>query len=315
MTWTSLQFAVDGKAAEAWADALLEAGAIAVDVVDADAGTERETPQFGEPGLANHQADNEFGAGVWQHNLLTALFAEGVDVAALIAQLSSQLGYAIPVVYQLAHLDDEDWVRKTQAQFHPIQISKCLWILPSWHEPPDHAAINLIVDPGLAFGTGSHATTHLCLAWLDDHIDAKAQPSVLDYGCGSGILAIAAKCLGAGKVVGTDIDPQALISATANAKTNHADCVFVNIDQLDDAAEVQPTQFDVVVANILTNPLMVLAPLLAARVVANGRIVLSGVLVEQADEVIAVYRQWFPDMRCFAQRDGWALLSGSRIKH
>ena len=295
MAWTSLQFTVAGAEAEGWADALLEAGAVSVDVTDAAAGTALEVPQFGEP--------NEFAPGVWSQNHLTALFDEGADAPAIIAAIAADQGWRAPVVYTLSRVEEQDWVRLTQAQFEPIRISARLWILPSWHVAPDPEAINLVVDPGLAFGTGSHPTTRLCLQWLEAHL--QGGETVLDYGCGSGILGIAAMRLGAATVTGTDLDPQALIASTANAAINRVVCTFVEPDALPAGT------FDVVVANILTNPLRVLAPALAGRVRPGGRIVLSGILVDQAEAVIDAYRRWF-NIGVWQTDDGWAALGGTR---
>lgn len=295
MAWTSLRFTVEGTAAEAWADALIEAGALSVDVTDAAAGTAEEQAQFGEPG--------EFEPGVWRSNVLGALFDAGTDVPALLAATAADHGWPAPVVYTLERIEEQDWVRQTQSQFAPIRVSSRLWILPSWHEAPDPAAVNLVVDPGLAFGTGSHPTTRLCLQWLDAHLPPGAE--VLDYGCGSGILSIAASRLGAGSVTGIDVDPQAITASRANADVNGAACVFGLPDSLG------PGRFDVVVANILTNPLRMLAPALAARVRTGGAIVLSGILESQADEVIAAYSGWF-NIGTWRTDEGWVALAGTR---
>jgi ribosomal protein L11 methyltransferase len=295
VAWTSLSFTVAGPEAEAWCDALLEAGALSVDVLDAAAGTRDEVPQFGEPG--------EFEPGVWKINLLTALFEDAADVPSIIAGTAAAHGWRAPVVYTLDRVEEQDWVRLTQSQFPPIRISDRLWIVPSWQNAPDAGALNLVVDPGLAFGTGSHPTTRLCLRWIEQNV--RAGDALLDYGCGSGILAIAAQRLGAAIVIGTDIDPQALLAAQANARRNRAECRFVAPDALPDGA------FDVVVANILTNPLRVLAPALAARVRAGGRIVLSGILVGQASDVIAVYQRWF-NIDTWQMDEGWVALAGAR---
>jgi len=297
VAWTSLQFTVPGAEAEAWADALLEAGAISVDVLDAAAGTADEVPQFGEPG--------EFEPGVWASNLLSALFDETSDPAEVVATLAAERGWRAPVVYKLGRIEEQDWVRLTQAQFEPIRIDERLWVIPSWHSPPDPAAINLVVDPGLAFGTGSHPTTRLCLRWLVANI--AGGESVLDYGCGSGILAIAAIRLGAREVAGTDLDPQALVASAANARLNDVACGFVPADAL------PATPFDIVVANILTNPLRILAPALSARVRPGGRIVLSGILEGQAVDVIEAYSRWF-NIGVWQTDEGWVALEGTRYR-
>ena len=194
-------------------------------------------------------------------------------------------------------MEDNDWVRLTQAQFEPIRISQRLWIVPTWHTPSDPGALNITLDPGLAFGTGSHPTTRLCLRWLDANI--RGGESVLDYGCGSGILAIAALKLGAASAAGVDVDAQAVQSSRDNAAANRVAAHFF----LPDDAPRQ--QADIVVANILTNPLKLLAPLLASSARPGGRIVLSGILEEQADDVANLYAQWF-DLAPAIVEDGWA---------
>jgi len=194
-------------------------------------------------------------------------------------------------------------VRATQSQFDPIKITDTLWIVPTWHDSPNPEAINIILDPGLAFGTGSHPTTHLCLAWLTQTV--KPSQTVLDYGCGSGILAIAAKKLDAGKVVGVDIDPQAIQSSLYNAEQNYVSADFYA------ASEYQSAEFDIVVANILSSALSVLAPALARSCKAGGKIALSGILREQESAVSAIYAEWF-DMEAPQYMDSWVLLTGTR---
>ena len=294
MAWQLLKIPADEKTAALLSDALMDLGALSASIEDAHAGTEAEQPIFGEPGM---QAD------VWHDSLVTALFAPEADVPALLAEASRQAGLAGPPNHSIESLEEQDWVRLTQSQFDPIRISARLWIVPSWHESPDAQAINLELDPGLAFGTGSHPTTRLCLQWLDENI--RGGESVLDYGCGSGILAIAAKKLGAGEVTGVDIDPQAVQASQDNAQRNHVTARFA----LPDAAP--RAQYDVVVANILSNPLRVLAPALAASVRPGGRIVLSGVLAEQAKEMNAIYGEWF-DMAPAVIDEDWARLTGAK---
>jgi ribosomal protein L11 methyltransferase len=289
MPWLSLKLAADGEGAEALADALMDAGALSVSIEDRDAGTAAEQAQFGEPGLDDPKA--------WQRNWVVALLEADADIAALLAQLK------LPgeIEREVEAVAEQDWVRLTQSQFEPIPISDRLWIVPSWHDAPDPDAIVLVLDPGLAFGTGSHPTTRLCLKWLEQHL--QGAESVLDYGCGSGILAIAAKKLGAGQVVGTDVDAQAITASRNNAESNRTEAAFFLPDALPGG------EFDVLVANILTNPLKALMPLLAGRVKTGGRIALSGILAEQADEVLAIYGQFF-DMRLWATEDGWVCLTG-----
>jgi len=291
MPYTALEF--DTDAADAWSDALIDAGALAVDAADPDAGTPDETPLFGEPG--------EPDAAPWSTSRLTALFADDAAAGAALAQAAAALGRAAPACRRL-HIEDQDWVRATQAQFGPIAIGDRLVIVPSWCEAPQ-GAVAITLDPGLAFGTGSHPTTRLCLEWLQDCLERGA--TVLDYGCGSGVLAIAAMKLGAREVVGTDVDPQAIRASRDNARANAVEATFV----LPDALALRA--FDVVVANILANPLILLAPALAARVHPGGRLALSGILESQAADVIAAYAPWFT-LRAWRASEGWVLLAGGR---
>jgi ribosomal protein L11 methyltransferase len=297
VSYRSFVFRAGAADADTWGDALLEAGALAVDLADPDAQTTAEYPLYGEPGEAADQR--------WPVCMLTALFDGAADVPAAVADAAAAVGRPVPPG-QLAEVPDADWVRLTQAQFAPIRIADGLWIVPSWCEPIDPAALNLVVDPGLAFGTGSHPTTRLCLQWLASELGAGE--SVLDYGCGSGILAAAAARLGAGTVVGTDVDPQAIAASEDNAAANAANARFLLPGDLA-AGAFAP--FDVVVANILTNPLRMLAPALAARVRPGGRIVLSGILEPQAADVIAVYRDWFK-IGVWRADEGWVALEGIR---
>lgn len=303
MTWKTLVIKTDDVFAESLSDALLEQGALSVEICDADAGTAEEKPLYGEPGEPVDQ--------LWHKAEVSALFEQDVDLEAIIrsvvqtVDLPEMPGYCVEVV------EEQDWVRMTQSQFDPIQISSRLWIVPTWHQPPDALAVNLILDPGLAFGTGSHPTTKLCLSWLDKHL----QPgeTVLDYGCGSGILAIAALKLGASLVTGVDIDPQAIEASQSNALLNACNPEqFFFTTEATSVKNANPmAQVDIVVANILANPLMVLAPILAKATRLGGRIVLSGILQEQAQEVATLYRQWF-DMQIAEAQEGWVLLIGTK---
>jgi ribosomal protein L11 methyltransferase len=297
MAFLALRFDAGGADAEAWSDALLETGALSVDVGDPRAGTAAELPLYAEPG--------EPAGALWAVARLTALFPAGADAADAIASVARRLGCAVPA-HQSYPVAEQDWVRATQAQFAPIRIAEDLWIVPSWCEAPDPDAVNVALDPGLAFGTGSHPTTRLCLAWLAAQLRRGA--SVLDYGCGSGILAIAAAKLGAGTVVGVDVDPQAIAASRANALANGVAATFGLAGER--AAKATPP-FDVVVANILAGPLVMLAPVLAARVKPGGRIVLSGVLDAQAADVGAVYARWFNIARWRCDGD-WVALAGER---
>ena len=292
MSYQQITINVNDAVAERLADALMEHGALSAAIEDAYAGTENEQAIFGEPGMPTEQ--------IWQQSKVIALFGENDDAAAMIQAASQACGLK-DLAYTSEILADQDWVRLTQAQFDPIQISERLWITPSWHEAPNGNAVNLQLDPGLAFGTGSHPTTRLCLKWLDTQL--KGGENVLDYGCGSGILTIAALKLGAGSAVGVDIDEQAIRASKDNAAQNNVDAQFYLPDGLPQG------QFDIVVANILANPLRMLGEMLAARTKQGGRIVLSGLLDEQVEELSGIYSQWF-DIEPAEIDEGWARLSG-----
>ena len=262
---------------------------------DASAGTAEEAPLYGEPGMPIETA--------WPQSLITALYEQHADPAQLIAAACAQIGLAQAPDYRVEPVAEQDWVRRSQSQFEPIRISDKLWIVPSWAIAPDPDAVNLVLDPGLAFGTGSHPSTRLCLQWLERTI--RGGERVLDYGCGSGILAIAALRLGASAALGVDVDPLALLAAQANAQRNRVEARFINTETPPDF------QVELVVANILANPLIQLAPLLVGYMSKAGRIALSGIVEEQAEEVMAAYAPWFT-MRV-ADGDGdWALLEGLR---
>jgi len=299
--WLSIALETDAAHAEALTDALLAAGALSASVEDALAGSAFETPQFDEPAVGGAGRAVESVRPLWEKSRITALFEPADDLSARIDAALRAAGMVETPALAFSEVMDADWVRLTQAQFTPIRISERLWIVPSWHEPPDPTALNLILDPGLAFGTGSHPTTRLCLAWLEANVTPGI--SVLDYGCGSGILAIAAKKLGAGMTAGVDIDPAAIEAANENAARND-----VMIRFLLSNAPLEET-FDCVVANILTNPLMLLAPVLCAHLKPGGRLVLSGVLETQAEQVIAAYAPWLR-LAVGAVEEGWVRLEG-----
>ena len=296
MSWLSLVVDSDAAHAEALSEALLELGALSVDLLDADADTPDEHAIFGEPG--------EPPPGVWQHNRVSALFDSNKDVVAILHNASALIGLDQVPGHHIETLDDNDWVRLTQSQFEPIPISSRLWIVPTWHTASDPNAINIVLDPGLAFGTGSHPTTRLCLRWLDSNL--QGGENVLDYGCGSGILAIAAMKLGAAHATGVDVDFQAVSASRDNAIANQVGNVQFYLP--DDAPQ---SSYDLVIANILTNPLRLLAPLLAKATQSGGQIVLSGILEEQAQEVMSIYQQWF-DLSTPIFEDGWSCLSGRK---
>jgi ribosomal protein L11 methyltransferase len=273
MPWLALTVEVDGAHVEALGDALLEGGAqsVSIDALEA------------------------------QRPSLTALIGAQADPAALLAAAARESGLAAIPAFRLARVDDEDWVRRSQRQFAPLWIGARLWIGPSWHEPPAGVPAALRLDPGLAFGTGSHASTRLVLRFLERTVCGGE--SVLDYGCGSGILAIAAAKLGAAQVDAVDLDAQALETTAANARANGVGLRVAAPESLPSA------RYDIVVSNILAQPLMLLAPLLASRTADRGRIALSGILESQAAEVARAYAGRFA-MTTSAE-EGWALLEGA----
>jgi ribosomal protein L11 methyltransferase len=224
----------------------------------------------------------------------------------LVEAASRTAGLDVPLIEACLPVAEADWVRASQSQFPPTKISERLWIVPTWHEVPDPDAVVVRLDPGVAFGTGTHPTTQLCLAWLDQNL--KPGSRVLDYGCGSGILAIAAGKLGAGALTGVDVDEQALAAARINSAANDVRARYT------DPAGLPPGAFDIVLANILSNPLKLLAPALLARVASGGALVLSGVLERQAEEVMAAYRASDSGLvlSVWGVAEGWACLAGRR---
>ncbi len=289
MTLTALVLDLSGTEADSLSDALLEAGALSVSCEEVTPAAAPDRSEPGEPAS-------------WPRVRLTALCASEQAPEQLLRQACKASGVAVRE-HGLSNIPDEDWVAKSRATFGPIRVSRRLWIVPSWSKPPVADAVNLILDPGLAFGTGSHATTRLCLRWLENRI--AGGETVLDYGCGSGILTIAALKLGASRAVGIDIDSDAVAVARANATRNGVAGEFLESGS--------PLTFtaDLVVANILANPLKVLAPLLAQRCRHGGHIALSGILAEQADEVRRCYAPWI-SFAAPEEEEGWVCLSGSR---
>jgi len=297
MGMLSVRLTLPQDAAEAFADLMLEQGALSVSVEDAQAGTCEERPLFGEPGAT---------PGLWQLCDVSALFDAEVDVTALIEDCATQLNLKTPA-FKLAPVEEVDWVQANRDQFKPLPISERLWIVPSWHAeaPLPQGALPILIDPGAAFGTGSHPTTRLCLRWLEAHLDERPGSSVLDYGCGSGILAIAAAKLGASRTTGIDIDEIAIETARHNALQNGVTVEFQS------ASTAHRIEADLVVANILSHPLIMLAPLLASSVKPGGRLALSGILDTQAEEVIAAYVPWLR-LSIARQDEDWVCLSGER---
>jgi len=286
VAWLSITLELDPPEAEALSEALLEAGAQSVTLESTS-----DDPSTLEPG---------------KRMRVVALAEAATDPAAIVSAAAKQAAIA-PPAFTLAKVEEQDWVRRSQSQFGPIRIAELLWIVPSWHAPPDLAAVVIRLDPGLAFGTGSHVSTRLVLQYLESNMRAGGiqRPRVLDYGCGSGILAIVAGKFGAGEITATDIDPQALATTVANAAANGVDLTVAAPESL------APGTFDLVLANILAGPLIELEPLLAARTRMGGRIVLSGILESQAAEVAAAYAPHFA-MRLLASAESWALVGGER---
>lgn len=290
MPWLQVRLAITPDQAAELEDQLLELGAVSVTFMDAE-----DQPIF-EPDLGT--------TPLWQHTHVLALFEDGTDGNAVLAHLQLIRG-ELPE-HHVERIEDQDWERSWMDNFKPLNFGQRLWIVPSWHEAPEPDAVNLLLDPGLAFGTGTHPTTALCLEWLD------GQPldgcSVLDFGCGSGILGIAALLLGAAQAFGTDIDIQALDASRANAARNHLDPARFPVYLPED---LPPTPVDVVVANILAGPLVRLAPQLTQLVKTGGRLALSGILAEQAEDVRAAYADAF-DLDPTAEKEGWVRISGVR---
>ncbi|MFC5696952.1 50S ribosomal protein L11 methyltransferase [Pseudomonas sp. GCM10022186] len=291
MPWLQVRLAITPEQAETYEDALLEVGAVSVTFMDAE-----DQPIF-EPDLGT--------TPLWSHTHLLALFEADTDEASLVAHLELLTGGALPV-HQIERIEDQDWERSWMDNFQPMRFGRRLWIVPSWHAAPEPDAVNLLLDPGLAFGTGTHPTTALCLEWLDSQDLAGCD--VLDFGCGSGILAIAALLLGARQAVGTDIDPQALEASRDNASRNGIDPARFPVYL---PADLPQRPAAVVVANILAGPLVSLAPQITSLVAPGGRLALSGILAEQAEEVRAAYADAF-DLDPTAEQDGWVRISGVR---
>lgn len=295
MSWIEIVVEVARENAEKYSDALMEFGALSVSVEDADEGTEAEQPLFGEPGMEPVEA-------AWERSRVVALAPTDFNHAELVELAATHCHMPSPA-HRLRIVADQDWVRLTQSQFEPMKIGKHIWVVPSWHSAPDPSALVLELDPGLAFGTGSHPTTRLCMEWLEEN--SPAGKSVLDYGCGSGILAIVAKKLGAEKVEGVDIDQQAIVAAEFNAVRNQSAIDFFL------PGDASTGTFDVVVANILSNPLKLMAPMLSGKIAPGGCMVLSGILARQADEVIAAYAPYL-SLSVWQEREGWVAIHGHR---
>lgn len=290
--WLQISFEVAAGAAERLTELLESLNAVAVTL---DAASDE--PRFGEPGVAP--------AGLWDSTHVRALFDGGVDLARTLSALSTALHPEPTPPYTVDRIDDQDWSRVWMERYEPLRFADNLWVVPSWLSPPDPQAINILLDPGMAFGTGTHATTALCLEWLAQQ--TLTDRMVIDYGCGSGILAIAAAKLGAARVLAVDLDPQALRVTRENAAKNAVDqrivtCLPSALDRLTG---------HVLVANILLRPLIDLAPVFARFLEKNCPIGLSGLLVQQVDACAAAYAPWF-QVAERRERDDWGLVSGVR---
>ena len=294
MSWTNLIVQTNKENVDSVSDFLIALGAISTSIENTNLNQNNEELIFGEP----YNQTQQF----WENNTVQALFNNSIDIELIKAALTTKFN-TLNFSIEVSDIQDQDWVKLTQSQFSPINIQDQLWIIPSWHKIQDNKAINLILDPGLAFGTGTHATTHLCLIWLLKNI--KKNVTVLDYGCGSGILGIAAKKIGAKKVFGVDIDDQAIKSSQENAEINNVEIIWNNTEnRLDYKA-------DLVVANILSSSLSVLAPILANHCNTKGKIALSGILKSQEEDIKKIYSTWF-NFNPSSIKDGWVLISGTK---
>lgn len=276
-------------------DALVALDALSVSVEDADALTPAEQALFGEPGMPPPKEG-------WNRSRVVALFPGEVAAREAAELLLPQDFFEGSQVLGVRAVAEQDWVRLTQSQFDPVEITPTFWIVPTWHEPPAAAQEVIRLDPGLAFGTGTHPTTRMCLRWIAAH--APRGQRVLDYGCGSGILAIGAAKFGADPILAVDIDPAAVESTRLNAEANGA---ILRTGQ----PEVVEGHFDVVLANILATPLKVLAPLLCERLAHGGRLVLAGILARQEAELRDAYAPWV-SLRVSDEEDGWILMTADK---
>ncbi len=292
MPWQELTVRLPREHLETVEALLLAAGAVSVTYRDAEDQPVLE-PAPGE-------------TPIWDQVLVTGLFESDADLGTVRTLTRSQLPALGEDAFSIVEVEDQDWERAWMDDFQPLRFGERLWICPSWHEPPDPAAVNILLDPGLAFGTGTHPTTALCLEWLDAHPPQGLE--VIDYGSGSGILAVAALKLGAARVTAVDIDPQALTATRDNAAKNGVADTRLAVGYPDDL-DARPV--DLVMANILSGPLVELAPRLAGHVRPGGAIVLSGILQNQAETVREAYGQWF-EMEPAVFRDDWTRLAGVR---
>lgn len=280
---------------ETISEALLELGALSAAVEDADANSESEQPLFGEPNMPEPEAIG------WQNSLIKSLFKKEGEALAAVTLLLAQDWTSGVHVLAINQVDDQDWVRLTQSQFSPVSITSDFWIVPSWHTPPAQAKHVIRLDPGMAFGTGTHPTTRMCLHWIATHPELIQNARVLDYGCGSGILAIASALYGAKEVDAVDIDPAAVQASLLNAQANDAPIKI-------GACEMAQGQYDIVFANILASPLKLLAPLLQNHLKANAHLILAGILERQAQELCQAYAPWVK-LEVSNESEGWILMT------
>ena len=291
MAWIQINTTVAEKLAEPLSDAFMEANAASVTFEDA-----QDQPIF-EPELGT--------TPIWVNTKVIALFDAEVDVAPILNLVTHMVTDLKPEDFKVEQLEDKDWVRAWMDEFKPMQFGEKLWIVPTWCEPPQPRAVNLMLDPGLAFGTGTHPTTSLCLSWLDkQNLENK---NVIDYGCGSGILALAAQKLGATSVCGTDIDPQAIEASRQNAERNQESIAFDLVERFDSPP------VDLLIANILAGPLKELAPEFSKLLKPNATLVLSGLLNNQAKGLIEHYRKFGIELDNHQALEEWGLLSGTKV--
>jgi ribosomal protein L11 methyltransferase len=295
MAWINLTFFADKKDIDLLSEALEIRGALSIFIQNKNLNNSDEELIFGEP----HSGPNKF----WATNQIQALFNDSVDIKEIQDELILHF-QDINFKFTASSVSETDWVKLSQSQFKPICIKDRINIVPSWHKINNPKLINIILDPGLAFGTGAHPTTHLCTEWLIDNVSKEKK--VLDYGCGSGILAIAAFKLGAKMVKGVDIDPQAIIASKENGNVNEC-----NIDWLNTNEDFK-FQADLLVANILSSALSVLAPLLASYCAPKGKIALSGILESQENQIKKIYEPWF-NFEKTLKNNGWVCLSGVKV--
>ncbi|MGL4668838.1 MAG: 50S ribosomal protein L11 methyltransferase [Saezia sp.] len=282
---------------ESVSDALMELNALSVSVEDADAGGDQEQPIFGEPNMPPP-------AVAWNTSTIKALFnaeSEAVEAATMIMAQSWSQDIKLQSIQTV---EEQNWVQLTQSQFDPIEVTPEFWIVPSWHEPPSQATHVIRLDPGMAFGTGTHPTTHMCLQWIAKNANLIKNKRVLDYGCGSGILAIAAALHGAKTVEAVDIDEAAVTTTQQNSMENNVQLHIGFPDQVKD-------EYNIVLANILATPLKLLAPLLCQHVSSGGHLVLAGILEWQAEELRQAYAPWVT-LNIDNTLDGWILMTASK---